>query len=86
MADSNNNLAGKIPASPYPILKSLETLLGTWEVSGDFVTGKISFRWLDGGYFLIQAVDIKHGTRVIKGLEYIGYDEDTKTLFSLYGQ
>jgi hypothetical protein len=84
MADSNNNLAGKIPTKPYIVLKTLEPLLGKWIVSGGFVEGAVSFEWLDGGYFLVQNIDLKHGNQVIKGLEYIGFDEDTQTLRSHY--
>ncbi len=84
MADSNNNLAGKIPPEPYSVLKTLEPLLGKWKVSGGFVEGEVSFEWLEGGYFLVQQVNIKHGDQAIKGIEYIGFDEDTQTLRSHY--
>jgi len=84
MADSNNNLAGKIPSKLYPALKTLEPFLGKWKVSGGFVEGTVSFEWLEGGYFLVQNIDIMHGNQVIKGLEYIGFDEDTQTLRSHY--
>jgi hypothetical protein len=39
---------------------------------------------MEGGFFLIQHVDCTGGGRQIKGIEYIGFDEDTKTLRSHY--
>ncbi len=84
MSDSNNNLAGNIPNQPYPALKSLEPLLGTWEASGGFIEGTVTFEWLEGNYFLIQKVDLKHDNKSIKGIEYIGFDEDSQTLRSHY--
>jgi hypothetical protein len=84
MADSNNNLAGKIPDQPYSGLKTLEPLLGSWKASGGFIEGRVTFEWLEGGYFLVQKVDLKHGDKSIKGIEYIGFDEATQTLRSHY--
>jgi hypothetical protein len=84
MADSNNHLAGRIPADPYPALRQLDRLVGEWMVTGPFVQGRISFEWMEGGFFLIQRVDAEGGGRLIRGVEYIGYDEDTQTLRSHY--
>jgi hypothetical protein len=84
MADSNNDLAGRISNQPNSTLKTLEPLLGTWKASGGFIEGNVSFEWLNGGYFLVQIVDLKHDDKSIKGIEYIGFDEDTQTLRSHY--
>ncbi len=84
MSDSNNHLAGKIPAEPYPILRTLERLVGRWRVSGSYLQGTLTFEWMEGGFFLIQHVDAHHGEQAIKGIEYIGFDEDTQTLRSHY--
>jgi hypothetical protein len=84
MSDSNNHLAGKIPSEPYPELKSLEPLIGKWQVTGNFVEGSVTFEWQEGGYFLVQRVDMHHGDQTIRGIEYIGFDEDTRTLRSHY--
>ncbi len=84
MADSNNSLAGKISPQPYTALRTLNRLIGKWEVTGSFVEGEVQFEWMDGGYFLIQHVNLKRGDHSIKGTEYIGYDEDTQTLRSHY--
>src|SRR5215207_9893132 len=80
--------AGQQAPEPSPDLKSLDRLVGTWEVSGG-AQGKVTFEWMEGGYFLIQHVDLEqHGQR-IKGIEIIGHErpfgaepsEDIKSRF-----
>lgn len=56
---------------PNPDLKSLDKLVGTWELSGE-IQGRIRYEWMEGGFFLIQHVDLKYG-RNIKGIEVIGH-------------
>ena len=77
------------PPQPNPDLKNLDILVGTWEMSGD-VQGQVTFEWMEGGFFLIQRVDLgqKDGQR-IKGIEIIGHErsfgaepsEDIKSRF-----
>jgi hypothetical protein len=62
----------------------LDRLVGEWEVTGSFLQGVISFEWMEGGFFLVQRVDGEAGGRTIRGVEYIGFDEDTQTLRSHY--
>ncbi len=38
---------------PSPDLKSLDRLVGTWEMSGE-VSGTVSFEWMEGGFFLTR--------------------------------
>jgi hypothetical protein len=80
MADNNNDALASMPLTPNPELKKLERLLGTWKIDGDFVTGKVKFEWMEGGFFMIQHINFQRGDRTIKGVEYIGFDEDTQTL------
>ena len=48
--------------------------MGTWEMSGE-VSGTVTYEWMEGGFFLIQRVDLEqHGQR-IKGLEIIGHEK-----------
>jgi hypothetical protein len=82
MADNNNALAASLTERPHPELAKLDRLVGTWQVSGQTVHGQVRFEWLAGGFFLVQDVDLTHGERHIKGVEYIGYDQDTGTLRS----
>ena len=57
---------------PNPDLKSLDKLVGTWSISGE-AHGQIRFEWMEGGFFLIQHVDLEYGGRRIKGMEVIGH-------------
>ena len=59
---------------PYPGLKSLDKLVGTWNVSGPDIKGQVRFEWMEGGFFLMQHVDFIHSERAVKGVEIIGYD------------
>lgn len=82
MADSNNELVGKLPKTPNPALKKFERLVGKWRITGDDVDGESTFEWMEGGFFLIQHFDLKQGGSNPKGVEYTGFDEDTQTLRS----
>ena len=64
---------------PNSALRDLDRLVGTWQVSGE-ANGQITFRWMEGGFFLIQEVDMD-GAR---GTEFIGYDTESSTLKSHY--
>lgn len=58
--------------TPSPDLKSLEPLVGTWQVSGG-VQGQIRYEWMEGRFFLIQHVDLERDGQKIKGIEIIGH-------------
>ena len=58
--------------APNPDLKSLEKLIGTWKQSGG-INGEITYEWMEGGFFLIQRVDLDHDGHKIKGMEIIGH-------------
>jgi hypothetical protein len=70
-------------AMPNPDLKSLDRLVGTWEISDPSgkgeITGRVSYEWVEGGFFLIQRFDLLHGDQRNKGIEYIGH-------FQLFGE
>jgi hypothetical protein len=72
--DANNAQAHQQPPQPNPDLKNLDILVGMWGMSGD-VQGQVTFEWMEGGFFLIQRVDLgqKDGQR-IKGIEIIGHE------------
>ena len=61
------------PPQPNPDLKSLEKLVGTWKVSGPEIKGKVTFEWMEGGFFLIQHFDFIQGGHKVKGMEVIGH-------------
>jgi hypothetical protein len=56
---------------PDPGLRALDRLVGTWRVSGG-AQGEVRFEWLEGGWFLVQGVDLVHDGRRSKGMEVIG--------------
>src|SRR5881628_3504324 len=89
MADNNTQPQG-IP-HPDPALRRLDRLVGTWSMKGHLIgsdqeniTGRTTFQWLDGGFFLQQDVEIDFaGALKIKSRELIGYDAQTQA-FSSY--
>lgn len=70
--------------TPHPSLKVLERLIGKWKVTGPTIDGYVTYRWLEGGFFMVQDVDFTQGDNIIKGLEYIGYDPTSNSLKSHY--
>ena len=50
------------------------------------IGGETTFRWLPGGFFLEQSIDLDFGGLKIKSLELIGYDPESdrfpSTVFS----
>lgn len=57
--------------TPAPDVRSLEPLVGTWTLSGES-TGTMTYAWMEGGFFLLQHLDMEHAGHRIKGLEVIG--------------
>lgn len=58
---------------PNVDLKSLDRLIGTWRQSGE-VEGEIAYEWAEGGFFLLQRVDMVQYGNPIKGIEIIGHE------------
>ncbi|MDP4507632.1 hypothetical protein [Nonomuraea turcica] len=54
-------------------MRKLAGMVGTWQLSGG-VKGTVRFEWMEGGFFLLQHVDLVHEGRQIKGLEVIGHE------------
>ena len=72
---------------PDPELRRLEPLLGTWTTHdhtqqsalgpGVPVTSTETFRWLEGGYFLVSSYETVFGDEPAqKGVNYWSYDAD----------
>jgi hypothetical protein len=73
--DANDAQAHQQPPEPSPDLKNLgERLIGTWEMSGE-VSGRVTYEWMEGGFFLIQHVDLEQYGQRIKGIEIIGHEK-----------
>ena len=71
---------------PDPALRRLDRFVGTWEMKGrtldsevDNVSGRTTFEWLPGGFFLQQRVELNFAGFGVRGLELIGYDPETDT-------
>jgi len=73
--DAISAQADQQPPEPNPDLKKLgDRLVGTWEMSGE-VSGTVTYEWMEGGFFLIQRVDLEQYGQRIKGLEIIGHEK-----------
>lgn len=58
--------------TPSPALRRLDRLVGTWKVHGG-VDGTVRYEWMDGGFFLMQHVDLEQYGQKITGIEVIGH-------------
>src|SRR5262245_58533781 len=65
MTQNQNPPEPVLPPGPDPALKRLERFVGTWNVTGrtldseqDNVSGRFTFEWLPGGFFLQQRTEL----------------------------
>ncbi len=52
-------------------LAALGALVGTWKITGGS-EGTVTYRWMDGGHFMIQDVELGQYGQEIRGMEVIG--------------
>jgi hypothetical protein len=71
---------------PDPALRRLDSFVGRWSMEGHLVGsdetnigGETTFRWLPGGFFLEQHMQLDFMGMEIDCLELIGYDPETDT-------
>jgi len=84
-ADYNTDAeATQGPSEQDAALKSLDRLIGRWADSGPGLSGQSRFEWMEGGRFLLQHVNLVQGDQHTRGIEIIGYDEQSKSLKSHY--
>jgi hypothetical protein len=62
----------KRPPKPQSDLKKLDRLVGTWKLEGD-TKGTSSYQWMEGGFFLIQNLDMMLFGHRVKAVEFIGH-------------
>ncbi|SHE89592.1 hypothetical protein SAMN05444392_104184 [Seinonella peptonophila] len=74
MTSENKNMEHEMP-KPNPDLKTLSPLIGTWKVSGE-THGEITYEWMEGGFFIIQKIELESHGQIIKGIEIIGHEQD----------
>ena len=65
--------AGQQQPEPSPDLRALDRLVGTWEIAGG-ARGTIRYEWMEGGFFLVQHVDLEQYGQQVKGIEIIGHE------------
>lgn len=70
MSDLHNGEEFEVP-TPSADVKALDRLVGTWKVSGG-AEGTARYEWMEGGFFLLQHVELEQFGMDIKGLEVIG--------------
>jgi hypothetical protein len=76
-------------AAPDAALRRLDPLVGTWALTGrtldsavDNISGRTTFEWLPGGFFLKCSGEITVGDFHVESLEIIGYDPASQTFSS----
>ena len=72
MSDQSISNAPQPPQAPSDALKRLDRLVGTWTLGAD-TQGTVRYEWMDGGWFLIQHVDMVQAGHHIKCIEIIGH-------------
>ncbi|MEJ7727178.1 MAG: hypothetical protein WKH47_09200 [Actinomycetes bacterium] len=88
--DSTLDQSQDQPVVPNPALRALDVLVGTWQISGresgpeGEIHGQSRYEWMEGGFYLVQHVDMDHVGHHIKGIEYIGHDPAADNLRSYY--
>lgn len=73
MSDQQTPMAPPAPPPPSAALQALgERMVGRSRLSGG-VEGTSTYEWMEGGYFLLQRVDLRqHGMHIV-GVEVIGH-------------
>jgi hypothetical protein len=59
--------------TPGPDLRALDRLVGTWTISGG-AQGTAAYEWMEGGFFLLQRVELEQHGMKVKGMEVIGHE------------
>lgn len=74
MTVQNNVQATQQTLILNPAMKPLDRLVGTWTLSGE-TRGQIRYEWMEGGFFLLQYVDLEYNGHFNKGMEIIGQEQ-----------
>lgn len=56
---------------PSEAVTALERLVGTWAVTGG-AEGTVRYEWMEGGFFLLQHVELSQFGEAVTGMEVIG--------------
>ncbi len=75
-----NSLSKQRAAAAIPDLTNLSPFIGHWKVSDPsgqgIVHGQVTYEWMEGGFFLIQYVDIPRSGQRIQGIEIVGLPQN----------
>lgn len=82
MAENNNDQVAKLPKTPHPELRKLQPIIGRWRIEGPEVKGEVAYEWMEGEFFLVQRYDLVNYGNRHKGIEYSGWDDETRTVRS----
>ena len=86
--DATNNAQAHEQPEPNPALERLNVMVGEWDLKGresgpdGEIRRRVTFEWMEGGFYLVQRIDIDHIGQRITGVEYVDYDESNGTLKS----
>jgi len=82
---ANDNVQPGLP-QPDSALKRLDRFIGSWQMTGrmlgadaDNISGRATFEWLPGGFFLQQRFTLDFAGIQIESLELVGYDPESGT-------
>ncbi|MGO4200689.1 hypothetical protein AB4Z09_02815 [Rhodococcus sp. TAF43] len=67
---TEQDMTRQVP-QPSAELNALDRLVGTWRVTGG-AEGTVTYSWMEGGYFLVQNVDLEQFGEAVTGTEFIG--------------
>ncbi|MFI1013899.1 hypothetical protein [Streptomyces sp. NPDC020965] len=59
---------------PDAELRRFDRMIGSWKVSGG-AEGTVTYRWQEGGFFLIQDIELEQYGQRITGFEVIGREK-----------
>jgi len=72
MTDTDEVYTQQQAPEPGPDIRALDRLTGTWKITGG-AQGTVTYEWMEGGFFLLQHVDLEHHGQRNKGIEVIGH-------------
>jgi hypothetical protein len=70
---NENETTAAQPAEPAAAVRALGRLVGSWHVTGG-AEGTAGYEWMEGGFFLLQRVDLVQFGQTVHGLEIIGQE------------
>lgn len=71
MSENIDGYGADAPATPSDAVRALDRLVGTWTLTGG-ATGTVTYAWMQGGWFLLQHVELEQYGMQVRGMEVIG--------------